>query len=81
MANPSTTIENPHLGVARAAQRPQGRKLTRPLPDRDRQRVHDHGNAPTNNAIAPKREQEVLQEVEEALGVLRVRLRLPLPPS
>ena len=72
----STTIEPPHL-AARRAERPQRRELARPLRDRDRERVRDHERADEERDPA-EREQEVLQEVEEALGVLRVLLRLRL---
>ena len=70
----STTIEN-RTWPPRRAERSQGRQLTRPLRDRDRERVRDHERADEERDRA-EREQEVLQEVEEALGVLRVRLRL-----
>ena len=66
----------PHL-ASRRSERSQGRELARPLGDRDRERVRNHERAHEERDPA-EREQEVLQEVEEALGVLRVRLGLRL---
>jgi hypothetical protein len=67
----------PHL-ASRRTERPQGRELPRPLGDRDRERVRDHERADKERDPA-EREQEVLQEVEEALRVLGVALCLSLP--
>ena len=66
----------PHL-ASRRSQCSQGRELARSLGDRDRERVRDHERADEERDPA-EREQEVLQEVEEAIRVLRVLLGLRL---
>ena len=79
ITRPSTTIENRTWRRDAPSVRRVG-ELARPLLDRDRERVRDHERADEQRDRA-EREQEVLQEVEEALGVLRVRLRLLLRRS
>ena len=55
----------------------QRRELTRPLGDRDRERVRDHED-PDEQRHTGEREQEVLEDREEAVGVARLLLRLRL---
>ena len=70
----STTIERQHL-PSRRAERAQRRELARALRDRDRERVRDH-EAAHEERDPGEREQEVLQEADEARRVGRVLLRL-----
>ena len=58
---------------ARGAERPQRRELARPLGDRDRERVEDHERADEQRDAA-EREQEVLQDARERVGVAWRRL-------
>ena len=75
----SITIDVEHL-APRGAERAQRRELARALGDRDRERVRDH-EAADEERDAAEREQEVLQEADEARRVRRVlgRLRLAGP--
>ena len=59
----------------RGAERAQGRELAGALRDRDRERVGDHERA-DEERNAREREQERLQEADEAVRVLRVARRL-----
>ena len=65
-----------HLAAGRA-ERAERRQLPRALGDRDRQRVRDH-EAPDEQRDPAEREQEVLEDVEEAARVLGRLLRLRL---
>ena len=59
----------------RGSERAQRRELARPLRDRDRERVHDHERA-DEQRDQPECEQEVAEERDERIGVLRVLARL-----
>ena len=76
ITNASSITEREHLAAGRA-ERAQRRQLARALGDRDRQGVGDH-EAPDEQRDPAEREQEVLEDVEEAAGVLGRLLRLPL---
>ena len=64
----------------RGADRPQGRELARALRDRDRERVCDDERA-DEERDAPEREQELLQEGDEAHWCPRRPRRPAAAPS